>query len=220
MRHLRVAALALASVLLSSSLAQALVRIDINLNDQSMHVTAADGEDYVWPISSGRRGFPTPTGNYRPQYMTPLAISYKYHNTPMPHSIFFRGGYAIHATAAVGSLGRPASHGCVRLSPANAATLYALVRQEKMANTRIALVGEVPRTNELIAKRSETVRGDSIMQDEDFTGALPGQRKLRVTRDGWREIPNQRDYFYTERRYDAPRRYYRYGGDGFFPFGR
>ena len=133
MRHLRVATLALASVLLSSSLAQALVRIDINLNDQSMHVTAADGEDYVWPISSGRRGFPTPTGNYRPQYMTPLAISYKYHNTPMPHSIFFRGGYAIHATAAVGSLGRPASHGCVRLAPENAARLYQLVQAEGAA---------------------------------------------------------------------------------------
>ena len=66
-------------------------------------------------------------------------FSKKYHNSPMPHSIFFRGGYAIHGTTSIKSLGRPASHGCVRLHPSNAATLYSLVKQAGSGNTRISI---------------------------------------------------------------------------------
>jgi len=57
----------------------------------------------------------------------------------MPYSVFFRGGYAIHGTGYVKSLGRPVSHGCVRLHPRNAATLYRLVRSYGMGNTRIVI---------------------------------------------------------------------------------
>ncbi len=130
LKHLRLAAITLTSLIVTAPLAQARVRIDINLGNQTMHVTADGGEDYVWPISSGRAGFRTPTGSYRPQRMMAMAYSAKYHNSPMPHSIFFRGGYAIHGTMATGSLGRPASHGCVRILPANAAVLYQLVQAE------------------------------------------------------------------------------------------
>jgi L,D-transpeptidase catalytic domain len=112
------------------STARATVRIDIDLNQQQMHVTSAGGQSYDWPISSGRPGHATPTGRYRPQAMYLMAHSYKYNNAPMPHAIFFRSQYAIHGTDAIWSLGRVASHGCIRISPAHAATLYAMVSRE------------------------------------------------------------------------------------------
>jgi hypothetical protein len=59
-----------------------------------------------------------------------MVHSFKYNNAPMPHAIFFRSQYAIHGTGAVGALGHVASHGCIRISPGNAATLYSLVAQE------------------------------------------------------------------------------------------
>jgi lipoprotein-anchoring transpeptidase ErfK/SrfK len=64
-----------------------------------------------------------------------MHYSRKYDNAPMPHSIFFKGGYAIHGTNHVGMLGRPASHGCVRLSPANASILYAIVGKDRGSTT-------------------------------------------------------------------------------------
>ena len=121
--------------------AQAAVSIDINLSTQSMYVTSGDGQSYSWPISSARAGFSTPRGYYRPQRLEVMHYSHKYHMSPMPHSIFFRGGYAIHGTGAIGQLGRPASHGCVRLSPAHAAQLFAMVRQE---GGRIQISGSPP----------------------------------------------------------------------------
>ena len=95
-----------------------------------MHVRSGSGATYVWPISSGRVGHATPRGVYHPRALYAMVHSAKYNNAPMPHSIFFRGQYAIHGTNAVGALGSPASHGCIRLSPAAAARLFAMVQQE------------------------------------------------------------------------------------------
>ena len=108
----------------------------IDLSEQRMHVYVNGTQRYVWPVSTARRGYVTPVGSYRPQRLAVMWYSKKYHNSPMPHSIFFRGGYAIHGTYSTGSLGRPASHGCVRLHPSNAATLYSLV-SASFGNTRI-----------------------------------------------------------------------------------
>ena len=130
----------IASLLAASPAALAKVSIDIDLSSQTMHVESAAGS-YDWPVSSARSGFSTPRGAYRPQRLERMHYSKKYHNSPMPHSIFFRGGYAIHGTGAVGQLGRPASHGCIRLAPGNAATLYALVQQE---GARIQISGTPP----------------------------------------------------------------------------
>ena len=110
----------------------------IDLTSQIMTVHSGSGETYVWPISSGRAGYATPRGVFRPRALYAMVHSAKYGNAPMPHSIFFHGQYAIHGTTAVGSLGRPASHGCVRLSPADAATLFAMVRRE---GAEIRIVG-------------------------------------------------------------------------------
>ena len=109
--------------------AQATVRITVDLSSQVMSVESSSGS-YSFPISSAREGYVTPVGNYTVQSLELMHRSKKYHNSPMPHSIFFYYGFAIHGTYDIANLGRPASHGCVRISPANAATLYALVQKE------------------------------------------------------------------------------------------
>jgi hypothetical protein len=115
-------------------------RIQVDLASQTMRVTSASG-DYEWPISSARAGYVTPRGSYGVQRLEAMHYSRKYHNSPMPHSIFFRGGYAIHGTYEMGSLGAPASHGCIRIAPENAALLYDIVRAE---GARIAISGSAP----------------------------------------------------------------------------
>ncbi len=121
--------------------AQARVRITVDLSSQRMDVSASSGASYSWPISSARSGYVTPRGVYSAVSLQTMHRSKKYHNSPMPHSIFFHGGYAIHGTYETASLGRPASHGCVRISPANAATLFSLVRAE---GATIQIVGSPP----------------------------------------------------------------------------
>lgn len=127
------------------------VRVDIVA--QRMMVTTTDGEVYDWKISSGRKGFRSPNGVYRPTRLEKNWYSRKYGGA-MPHSVFFRGGYAIHGTTAVGALGRPASHGCIRLHPANAAKLFALVKKYGSSQTRIALNGAAPDNLSRFAKAS------------------------------------------------------------------
>lgn len=111
----------------------------ISLSQQKMYVSVGGAREYAWKVSTGRRGYRTPTGTFRPQRLEKDWYSRKYDNAPMPNSIFFLGGYAIHGTNAVSRLGCPASHGCVRLAPSNAAKLFRLVRQHGMGSTRIVV---------------------------------------------------------------------------------
>ena len=121
--------------------ALAKVVVNIDLSSQRMNVYV-DGQHYgTWRISTGRRGYYTPRGTYRPRWLKRMHYSRKYDNAPMPYSIFFRGGYAIHGTNVISRLGWPASHGCVRLHPSNAAKLFSLVRQHGMRNTVIRITG-------------------------------------------------------------------------------
>ena len=136
------ATLAMAAMLLlgiGSAESIAGVRISTNLSTQTMTVSVNGRVKHRWAISSGKRGYRTPTGTYRPGRMYREYYSRKYDNSPMPHSIFFRGGYAIHGTGYTRNLGRPASHGCIRLHPSNARRLYNLVRQHGKKNTRISV---------------------------------------------------------------------------------
>jgi hypothetical protein len=122
--------------------AQASVTIQIDLSTQTMHVSG-NGGSYSWPISTARSGYRTPRGVFHAQGLQLMHYSKKYHMSPMPHSIFFAGGYAIHGTYETRSLGRPASHGCVRLFPAHAAILYQMVKGE---GARIAITGAPPQS--------------------------------------------------------------------------
>jgi lipoprotein-anchoring transpeptidase ErfK/SrfK len=112
----------------------------IDLSSQRMTVKVNGKTQYRWKVSTGRRGYSTPSGTYRPQRLERSWYSRKYDMAPMPYSIFFHGGYAIHGTTSTGRLGRRASHGCVRLHPGNAARLFNLVRRYGMGNTRVVII--------------------------------------------------------------------------------
>jgi lipoprotein-anchoring transpeptidase ErfK/SrfK len=111
----------------------------IDLSSQRMVVKVNGKPAYNWAVSTARSGYRTPTGSYRPKRLERMWYSTIYDNAPMPYSIFFLGGYAVHGTNHTGRLGRPASHGCVRLATGNAARLYSLVRQHGMGNSRIVI---------------------------------------------------------------------------------
>jgi lipoprotein-anchoring transpeptidase ErfK/SrfK len=115
------------------------VVVHIDKSAQRMSVSVNGQPRYSWPVSTGRSGYGTPSGVFAPQMMARRWFSKKYYNSPMPHSIFFYHGFAIHGTNDLGRLGGPASHGCVRLHPANAATLYALVERNGRDSTRIEI---------------------------------------------------------------------------------
>jgi len=144
MRHLSSAVGFVVAFLFASHGAQASLLVHIDKSNQRMTV-AVDGQVmHSWAVSTGRAGFGTPSGVYHPQRLARTWFSRKYYNSPMPHSIFFHGGFAIHGSYEINRLGGPASHGCVRLHPGNAATLYALVQQAGMSHTRIVVTGANP----------------------------------------------------------------------------
>jgi lipoprotein-anchoring transpeptidase ErfK/SrfK len=111
----------------------------ISLSSQRMHVYVNGKSAYTWKVSTARPGYRTPTGTYKPYHLARRHYSTIYDGSPMPHSIFFYKGYAIHGSYETKYLGRPASHGCVRLHPSNAARLYALVQQYGAGNTTIRI---------------------------------------------------------------------------------
>lgn len=115
--------------------------IDIDLTQQLMTVAEHGSPLHTWQISSARYGYRTPTGTYRPTWMTKMWYSRQYDLAPMPHAIFFHQGVAIHGTYATRALGNPASHGCVRLALGNAATLFKLVSRHGKERTEIVVHG-------------------------------------------------------------------------------
>jgi hypothetical protein len=138
----------------------AAVQISISKNTQQMSVSVDGVPRYQFAVSTGRAGYGTPNGTYRPQSMAKSWFSKEYYNSPMPHSIFFHRGYAIHGSYEISRLGGPASHGCVRLHPNDASALFALVQREGMAATTIVVYGSNPvvvqRRAPVAASQSET----------------------------------------------------------------
>jgi lipoprotein-anchoring transpeptidase ErfK/SrfK len=139
----RLARLVLAAAAMTLGLAltpaRAGVLVEIDKSSQRMAVSVDGMMRYNWPVSTGRSGYGTPSGVFHPQLMARRWFSRKYYNSPMPHAIFFYGGFAIHGTYELSRLGGPASHGCVRLHPSNAAALFALVERNGPRNTRIEI---------------------------------------------------------------------------------
>jgi lipoprotein-anchoring transpeptidase ErfK/SrfK len=118
-RNVVIASLAsLASVTTATS-GLADVVVTINKSSQRMSVTVDGARQYNWAVSTGTGGGP-PSGVYRPQRFERSWYSRKFGRAPMPHSIFFHDGYAIHGTTHVSRLGRRASHGwcaCIHRTP-------------------------------------------------------------------------------------------------------
>jgi L,D-transpeptidase catalytic domain len=151
-------------MLFAGHAAQAKVDILVDKNNQMMTVSVDGVAKYHWPVSTGIPSRETPGGNFRAFRMEESHFSKEFDDAPMPHSIFFtKIGHAIHGTDSEGRLGTPASHGCVRLSKANASTLYALVQEQGVLNTTVTLSGSSqvalarnprPRGNTAVARRA------------------------------------------------------------------
>ena len=177
--------------LFATGAAQAKIAITVDKNAQLMTVAVDGVERYQWPVSTGIPSHETPNGSFRTFRMEEDHFSKEFDDAPMPHSIFFtRIGHAIHGTDFEARLGAPASHGCVRLSKANAATLYAMVEKDGVLNTTVTLTGSSqialarnPRTrpNTAIARRDPAPEyapqynaGDAVM----LAPQLPPPREI------------------------------------------
>jgi hypothetical protein len=155
-------ALALAVfALVTATPATAGVSIRVNLSNQTLTATTPDGEVRNWAISSGRTGYRTIRGTYRPTQLKTYHWSRKY-GGHMPHAIFFKGGFAIHGTTAVSRLGAPASHGCIRLHPAAARELFHLVKRHGQGSTRIAINGVAPDTGRTMVARAKAKQPQQV----------------------------------------------------------
>ena len=155
--------------------AQAGIVVTVDKSAQRLSVSVDGIPRYQWPVSTARWGYRTPNGTYRPQWLARKWFSTIYDGSPMPYSIFFNGGYAIHGSYEISHLGRPASHGCIRLHPENAAVLFALVK-EHMRDTQIVVTGESPAQRARARERGETRRPRRSF--EDIFGSAPGYGDL------------------------------------------
>ena len=138
--RLAIVGVALAALLNGIACAQAGVVIVVNKSTQRLSVSVDGTPRYEWPVSTARAGYNTPNGTYGVERMAVSWFSRRYDWSPMPHSIFFDGGYAIHGSYEISRIGTPASHGCIRLHPNNAAILYRLVEANRNS-TRIVVTG-------------------------------------------------------------------------------
>jgi hypothetical protein len=122
-----------------SGQAHAALLINISKSQQQLTVSVDGAPTYRWPVSTGRAGYDTPSGSFRPYRLEQVWFSSKFDDAPMPHSVFFHEGYAVHGTLEASKLGRAVSHGCVRLARDNAALLFELVKRHGMQNARVVI---------------------------------------------------------------------------------
>ncbi|HOZ32171.1 MAG TPA: L,D-transpeptidase [Tabrizicola sp.] len=126
----------------ASSSAEPVTRVvaRVSISTQSMKVYHEGRHIYTWPVSTAKSGKITPTGVFAPEFLSRNHRSRRYNNAPMPWAIFYDGNYAIHGTDQIKRLGKPASHGCVRLHPDNAEILFKMVKWEGMEAMRVEIV--------------------------------------------------------------------------------
>jgi hypothetical protein len=218
-------------MLFATGAAQAKVSITVDKDAQLMTVAVDGVERYHWPVSTGIPSHETPNGSFRTFRMEEDHYSKEFDDAPMPHAIFFtKIGHAIHGTDSEGRLGNPASHGCVRLSRANATTLYALVEKDGVLNATVTLTGSSqvalarnprPRTNTAVARRDTAPQyapqynaaGDPVVlspQDPPLEVG-PGRIGQPMQPQARAQAPAADGYIYpadgnsNEARYPAPR---------------
>jgi lipoprotein-anchoring transpeptidase ErfK/SrfK len=187
------------------------VVINIDKSTQEMTVFVDGVQKYSWPVSTGRPEYATPSGNYKPTSMNEMWYSKQWDNSPMPHSIFYmKDGHAIHGTHETKNLGRPASHGCVRLAPQNAATLFTLVKATGMENVGVILTGttpggEGPRVADRPSRQQPQAYPPWFDRGDDYQQQRPRRRGLFGRR--WFQPYGPQGYY-------APRGNYNYRGIG------
>jgi hypothetical protein len=214
--------IAVTGLMLFTAAAQAKIAITVDKDNQQMTVAVDGVARYHWPVSTGLPSYETPNGSFRTFRMEEDHFSKEFDDAPMPHSIFFtKIGHAIHGTDSVNRLGSPASHGCVRLSRANASTLYALVQRDGVLNTTVTLTGSSqvalarnPRTR----TNTAVARGGVSPQTEQQQYGAAGEPVVITPQ----ARPND-GYIYpadgssSEARYPAPRGSRTYDAGGYGP---
>ncbi len=219
--------------LVAGGVAHAKVSILVDKDNQQMTVSVNGVERYQWPVSTGNPSHETPNGKFQTFRMEADHFSREFDDAPMPHSIFFtKVGHAIHGTLSEGSLGIPVSHGCVRISRANASTLFSLVEKEGVLNTTVTLTGssrvalarnprsrrktDVARRDPAPAYQSYDAAGNPV--DLTPRGIAPGRQPQAADRDGDGYMypdGDSNDPRYYRRHYGAqnvpPQRQYYYG---------
>src|ERR1700753_4082229 len=157
-----------AAGLFTSNAAQAKIAITVDKDAQMMTVAVDGIERYHWPVSTGNPSHETPNGTFRTFRMEADHFSKEFDDAPMPHSIFFtKIGHAIHGTESESKLGAPVSHGCVRLSRANASTLYAMVEKDGVLNTTVTLTG----SSQVALARNPRGRGTAVARGTPAPGS-------------------------------------------------
>jgi hypothetical protein len=159
--------------------------LNADLGAQRLTVVENGKTKYSWTISSGRRGFATPTGTFHPLWAAKMWYSRQYEYAPMPNAVFFHRGTAFHGTSAVALLGQPASHGCVRLAPGNAAALFKLVHKHGFAATKVLVHGGSRQRRPDLARRGALAEMASMRE-------VRGER-ARVSRAAQRRAPYWED---------------------------
>ncbi len=216
---MRLVALVLPVLIVASiaSPARSSVMIEVDKTTQHMVVTVDGVQRWTWPVSTGRSGHGTPSGTFRAFRLEEDHYSKEWDDAPMPHSIFFTDrGHAIHGSYETRRLGSPASAGCVRLAPENAAKLFALVKERGVTSTKVTLTGsEVlfaqrnpQRAAPVATARRTPTQGDMDRSYYAARGVEYGSRGAVLTPDGYR-APLPRPSYPTDPMYQARRDYYR-----------
>src|SRR4029077_16701649 len=149
-----------------ASPAGANILVTIDKSAQQMSVAVDGAQRYVWPVSTGRPGYDTPNGTFKPNRMDVDHYSQEWDNAPMPHAIFFDlDGHAIHGFFDVKHLGSAVSHGCVRLSPDHAQTLFNLVKAQTMAETKVVVAGHPPGGDNAPVARGRLPRNETVSSE-------------------------------------------------------
>jgi hypothetical protein len=202
MPHCRAIAFFVAFVaVLTVTRAEASVLITINKSTQRMTVAVDGVERWNWAVSTGRIGYDTPNGSFTALWMEADHFSKEWDDAPMPHSIFFtQKGHAIHGSYDTSHMGAPASHGCVRLAPANAAKLYVLVGEQGLPNTTVVLTGDA---RVALAHRSQT--GDREVDDE---AAIEDRADQPTDARPRRHVPPDDRRFHARSAYERPSQSY------------
>jgi len=194
----------LALALPLASRAQAAIVVNIDKSAQQMTVSVDGEQRYVWPVSTGRHGYDTPNGTFKANRMDADHLSQEWDNAPMPHTIFFdMHGHAIHGFFDVKHLGMPVSHGCVRLSPDHAATLFDLVTAEGMSQTTVVVSGETPANGTMVARRSGPAvdaSGQPMQIAPDYNGGYQPEPPQPYDARGYA----QQRYYQQQPQYQQP----------------
>jgi hypothetical protein len=156
--------------------AYANIVVNVDKSTQRMTVSVDGTQRYFWPVSTGRAGYDTPNGTFKINRMDADHLSQEWDNAPMPHSMFFdMRGHAIHGFFDTKHLGMAVSHGCVRLSPDHASTLWDLIKAEGMSATTVVVSGQISPGSPEVARRRAPVEASADAPQGYYQQPVYGQ---------------------------------------------